>query len=197
VTTQLLILPEPTIGLEPMTCRLRSEGSARHPPSPTDNYLKRYVSRPPTEPIVLGTIRSRPRTIPDTADALTRAPGARPLALASRTGGVAYCPMPIVVPGCRTYAARDRSLRGLRPPDGPPAAARLLPAVPRRVLARATRPGSGRHARPAPRRQRRPPATGRRARALGRAAQAPPLADGVAPHPPRAVGADSWITSTA
>src|SRR5262245_43356639 len=30
---------EPTIGLEPMTCRLRSQGRARHAPKPTDNCL--------------------------------------------------------------------------------------------------------------------------------------------------------------
>jgi hypothetical protein len=30
---------EPAIGLEPMTCRLRSEGRARHAPTSAGNYL--------------------------------------------------------------------------------------------------------------------------------------------------------------
>ena len=55
----------------------------------------------------------------------------------------------------------------------------MLPTLPRRPVAHATRPGHRRHARPAPRREHCPPAAGRRARAPSRSTQAPPLAAGI------------------
>jgi hypothetical protein len=77
------------------------------------------------------------------------------------------------------------SARSADDPDGPLPTAGLLPAVPHRPLAADARRRDRRGARPAPRRGHRPPPAGGRARALGRAAQAAPLADGIAPVRPR------------